>query len=201
MTAADPLGETQADYDANARAYAEQQWATRLQRQMTIFTSALPGRRVLDLGCGPGRDVEWLQELGYDVTGVDLSSGMLAEGRRRLPDARFVRGDIGSLPLATSSLDGIWSCSAFVHLDHRQGARALGEIARSLRAGGALYLGLEQGAGQEWRTIPGAGRRLFQYWQPEEIASAVEEVGLTVSGQYVEHVDRFAFLTTHATKA
>lgn len=81
--------ETLASYDGTARQYAELHWAVRLVRQMEEFEAALPGRRVCDVGCGPGRDVEWLIERGYDVIGVDLSTGMSAwrvdayGGRRR----------------------------------------------------------------------------------------------------------------------
>lgn len=55
-------------------------------------------RRVIDVGCGPGNSTEllcarWPQA---EVIGLDNSAAMLAEGRRRLPRARFESGDAGS---------------------------------------------------------------------------------------------------------
>src|SRR5690349_9604416 len=39
--------------------------------------------RLLDVGCGPGRDVEWFRTHGASTVGADLSSGMLAQARTR----------------------------------------------------------------------------------------------------------------------
>jgi SAM-dependent methyltransferase len=47
------------------------------------------GLRILDLGCGPGCDDEWLAGAGYRVTAVDSSSCMVEEARRRIREARF----------------------------------------------------------------------------------------------------------------
>ncbi|HEY2331629.1 MAG TPA: class I SAM-dependent methyltransferase [Acidimicrobiales bacterium] len=192
--------ETLASYDRTAPRYAELQWATRLVRQMHEFERSLAGNRICDLGCGPGRDVEWQTERGHDVIGVDLSVGMLAEARRRVPAASLVVGDATALPLATASVDGVWSCSVFVHLDRVETAEGLGEVARVLRPGGAFYLGLERGDAPEWRDDSDGGRRRFHFWQPDALATAVEAAGFGVTDQYVEQVDRFAFLTTHALK-
>lgn len=56
------------------------------------------GLRIADLGCGPGNSTALLAErFGQaEITGFDTSEAMLAEARRRLPDCRFERGDIGA---------------------------------------------------------------------------------------------------------
>ena len=46
-----------------------------------------PGSRVLDLGCGPGCDGEYLARCGHQVTAVDWSPAMVGEARRRMRDA------------------------------------------------------------------------------------------------------------------
>lgn len=55
----------------------------------------LDGARVLDAGCGSGVTAARLTEDGADVVGVDLSEEMLERARERVPDARFVQGDLG----------------------------------------------------------------------------------------------------------
>ncbi|MFZ4461565.1 MAG: class I SAM-dependent methyltransferase [Patescibacteria group bacterium] len=41
------------------------------------FLKVIPGRRIVDLGCGSGRDVRYFREAGYDAIGVDISSGLV----------------------------------------------------------------------------------------------------------------------------
>lgn len=55
--------------------------------------------RILDLGCGPGNSTELLAERwpDADILGIDTSEAMLDAARRRLPGARFERGDIAAL--------------------------------------------------------------------------------------------------------
>jgi SAM-dependent methyltransferase len=52
------------------------------------------GRRALDFGCGTGRSSRFLKQLGFTVTGVDISEAMLVQARRRDPggDYRLVSG-------------------------------------------------------------------------------------------------------------
>jgi SAM-dependent methyltransferase len=57
------------------------------------------GRRLLDIGCGTGRDTGHLAEIGYTATGLDSSTQMLAYARSRYPLARFVSGDMRNFAL------------------------------------------------------------------------------------------------------
>ena len=41
--------------------------------------------RILEIGCGTGKNTAWLQGIGGEITAVDLSEGMLAEARRKVP--------------------------------------------------------------------------------------------------------------------
>jgi ubiquinone/menaquinone biosynthesis C-methylase UbiE len=194
-----PGRETLTTYDANARGFAERQWPDRLARQMEGFQSLFRGSRVVDLGCGAGRDCEWLGELGYATVGVDLSAGMLAEGRFRVPSARFVQGHLLSLPLATESVDGAWVCSSLVHIRTEDRPVAIGEIARVLRPGGALYLGVEEGVGQEWRVISNDDRLRYYFFQPEELTQLLSPT-FVVRDQFIETVGPWRFLTTFASR-
>ena len=79
----------------------------------TAFAAAVEGP-VVDLGCGPGRDVEALRGLGVAAFGVDLSAGMLAVARTRgLP---VVQGDLRRPPVAPGSPGGLWCNAALLHV-------------------------------------------------------------------------------------
>jgi 2-polyprenyl-6-hydroxyphenyl methylase/3-demethylubiquinone-9 3-methyltransferase len=96
----------------------------------------LPGRRILDLGCGKGRFAAHLRGLGADVIGLDLSRAMLgcASGIHR------VRASARRLPFAGSSFDGVVAIEIIEHLSRRGLDEALAEVGRVLRPGAVLAI-------------------------------------------------------------
>jgi SAM-dependent methyltransferase len=100
------------------------------------------GARALDAGCGTGFQTRLLGELGWRAHGVDLSGGLLAVARRRLPTARLARGTVEALPYADASFDVVVCCGSTLSFVDDP-ARALGEMARVLRPGGRLLLECE----------------------------------------------------------
>jgi ubiquinone/menaquinone biosynthesis C-methylase UbiE len=98
----------------------------------------LAGKRVLDVGCGTGANLAVLaQHFGCTPAGVDSSEGMLAEARRKLPDADLRRGVAEQLPFDDASFDAAWM-SLVVHLLERP--RAFAEARRVLVDGGRLIV-------------------------------------------------------------
>jgi tRNA (uracil-5-)-methyltransferase TRM9 len=111
--------------------------------QTMAFVNGLPEHgTILDLGCGNGRNVQYLASVhrGFRIIGLDFSSRMLnlAKGKldRMLTDSsiEFVLGDIIKLPFASSSLNGAIFVAALHHLPtHAQRLAALLELERCLR--------------------------------------------------------------------
>jgi len=116
---------------------------------LTLRTADLagiePGARVLDVASGTGTSALVLaRERGADVTGVELGAGAVAEAGERAHreglahQVRFVEGDAEALPVAGGSFDAVLcECSLCLFADKE---RALAEIVRVLRPGGALAL-------------------------------------------------------------
>ncbi|MBR8639236.1 class I SAM-dependent methyltransferase [Streptomyces tuirus] len=65
------------------------------------------GPRVLDLGCGTGRDAAALHAAGRTVTGADLSEAMLAHARTHHPGPRYVHADLHGFDLGRDAFDAI----------------------------------------------------------------------------------------------
>ncbi|MDX1522345.1 MAG: class I SAM-dependent methyltransferase [Anaerolineae bacterium] len=101
--------------------------------------------RLLDLGCGAGRAVFALRERGYQVTGLDLSLGMLSAGRRLSADAQLSAANITSLPFADASFDALFMFfGALQHVPGRDKRRQiLREMLRITTPDGRLILGLD----------------------------------------------------------
>src|SRR5690242_10389507 len=72
-------------YNAHAPEMA-QRYATLPSLVAQFFPIAFPpGMRVLDLGCGSGRDLNALLEAGYSAVGIDASAEMVRQAERRFP--------------------------------------------------------------------------------------------------------------------
>ncbi len=175
------INDTVKGYDQIAAEFAARWADLRLERALTTFLGHLGGqRRVLDLGCGPGRDVAFLADLGCHVTGLDLSAGMLAQARRRLPLAPLVRGDQRRPPFASARFDGVWACASLLNLPKTDFPAALSAVARLLGRRGVLYLALKGGQGETWVRDPGGRRFFFAYYQPDEVEGALRRAGFRV---------------------
>jgi len=74
-----------------------------------------PAVTLLDIGCGGGKNVLNLKKL-FNVTGVDLSSAMLAQARKLNPECRFVQGDMRTFRL-DSSFDAVLMDDAISHMN------------------------------------------------------------------------------------
>lgn len=162
-----------------AAAYADRWFDLRLADSMARFTALLPpGARVLDVGCGPGRDVAWLTEQGFRAVGLDVARAMLLQGRARGVTAPLVQADMRHLPFADGSFQGIWACASLLHIPHRQVAGVLRELRRVLN--GHIYLSVKRGAGSAWVADESGHRRLFVYHRPAALRRLVERCGFQV---------------------
>ena len=116
------------DDDARARAYAGLDFPgtyyLAFRDVPRLLDRHVSGRRALDFGCGAGRSSRFLQERGFDVTGVDISEAMLSHARTRDPqgDYRLVPdGDLSGLPAGVFDL--VFSAFTFDNVPGRE-ARA-----------------------------------------------------------------------------
>ena len=100
-----------------------------------------PGGRVLDVGCGHGAPVvATLLERGFQVTGIDVSDGMLARARAAYPEAAF-RNGLPTEMTEQETYDGICSFFALLHTDPIELRVALMHLQRALKPGGYLLIG------------------------------------------------------------
>lgn len=109
------------------------------------FLSAHRGARCLDIGCGAARNAIPLAQLGFEVTGTDLSAPMLAAAEERVKsagiDMELILAPMAPLPFRDESFDfivahGIWNL-ARSGVEFRE---AVQEAARVARSGAGLFL-------------------------------------------------------------
>ena len=131
-------------YAANAEAFASSTVDVAFSSVQKCFEGLLqPGARVLDFGCGSGRDAKHFLEAGFAVDAVDGS-----------PELCRIASELTGLPVrcmrfeelsAQSIYDGIWACSSILHVPSRQLLALLAKMAAALKPGGVVYTSFKLG--------------------------------------------------------
>jgi uncharacterized protein len=105
------------------------------------------GTPVVDVGCGPGHVTRFLADAGADVTGLDLSPGMVALARERNPGLRFEEGNLLQLapPPGGPGWGVVLAWYSLVHLAGSELVTAVRALMRPLRHGGRLALATHVG--------------------------------------------------------
>ena len=127
-----------------ARVYArtpnEYIWGTEPSpRARSVSALLRPGARVLELGCGEGRDSVFFASCGFDVTGVDVSAAGLRKADRLARaygvTVRWVHGDAAQW-LAVGPFDLVYSCGVIHYVPKRRRAHLIRQLQRETGADG-----------------------------------------------------------------
>lgn len=109
---------------------------------LKLSLASVPFNKVLEIGCGTGKNTEWLMEKAALITAVDFSEQMLARAKDKISSNRvqFKQADITS---RWNFRDGLYDLVTFSlvleHIDNLD--YVFNEVAKSLNAGGYLYIG------------------------------------------------------------
>lgn len=140
------MNETLQYYDRHAAEFIADTLEADLTKARKLFLSRIyPGIRILDLGCGSGRDTKYFDNL------YDLYLVYAADGSEEM--CRLARENIGRPVhrLQFNELDfieefaGIWACASLLHLPHAELLDALRRIELALKPGGTLYASFKYG--------------------------------------------------------
>lgn len=139
------------------------------------FIAAMPaGAKVLDLGCGPGHASAHMSAAGLEPDPVDASAGMVAEAQAKGLPARQMRFDELE---AMATYDGIWANFSLTHAPREDLPAHLHAIARALRPGGQLHVGLKTGDGPHRDSLG----RLYHLIPADDLADLITHAGLTIT--------------------
>ncbi len=156
-----PHGPTLAYYEANAQRFFKGTHNVDMSELYKPFLALLPpGAHVLDAGCGSGRDSLAFLKRGYEVTAMDASMAM-AELSSRLIGRPVLRLSFDRIEFE-QQFDGVWACASLIHVLHDAMPEAVGQLLRSLKDGGVMYMSFKYGQGEQVRD-----GRLFNYYEEE----------------------------------
>ena len=104
--------------------------------------------RILDFGCGPGRDLLTLSARGHEPTGLDGTESFVRMARERA-EVPVLHQDFLALELPSSSFDGVFANASLFHVPTSELPRVLRELHACLRPRGVLFASNPRGENQE----------------------------------------------------
>lgn len=193
------MNTTLAYYDHNAQRYFDRTHARLDLDALREFTSRLPaGGKVLDAGCGTGRDLQFFHRHGFAAEGVDGSEKMVTFARET-SGCKVWQADLMLLSVPKEHYDGIWAHRSFLHLPPNGCLRVMGSFFATIKSGGHLFMSIEEGSGEtEDRTDDpqGPSRKIYRYGE-DDFASLLRQSGFQVlsQGRGLKEKSRLAFMT------
>lgn len=134
---------TLAFYNKNAKAFAEETAFVDFKETQDKFINILQGKRVLDFGCGAGRDSKYFVKAGLDVVAIDGSAELcqIAESYVGIPVQQMLFQELDD----RNRYDGIWACSSILHLPKEELRSVLMKMLNALTDNGIIYTSFKYG--------------------------------------------------------
>jgi len=169
-------------YNKYAKIYADRTFNVILQFQQTEFISLLPGKKILDIGSGSGRDSKHFKDEGLEVIGIDISDGLLEEAKKRAPGVEFKKMDMLNMDFKENAFDGIWLAATLSDIEKKDAAKFLEDCKKVLKNKGIIYISVKEGEGEkvEKKEYLGNEERFYSYYNKKELVDLLESVGFKV---------------------
>lgn len=162
-------------YEASASDYAKNTTDLHPKEEAQKFVARLPsGAKIIDIGCGPGRDAKVFSGYGIEVIGIDFSSKMVELARQIAPGCSFRVMDIESLAFSPESFHGIWANCALLHVPKQNIPSVLDKMHKILKPKGVLYLSVKQSHIDESFEADDRYEGVEKYWSFYELDELVK---------------------------
>ena len=158
-------------YDKNAQHFVKTTNVYDYSSLYDLFLPHLPkGAKILDAGCGSGRDSKCFIDKGYKVVAFDGSQKLatLASQLTGLP----VRHKLFSQVNEHEEFDGIWASASLLHVPRSELASVLEKLKKALKPKGIWYISFRYGEGEH-----NEGDRYFYDQTKESLIKILEDLG------------------------
>jgi len=163
------MSSTHRFYEDRAQEYFQRTASADLSHLYEVFLPHVaPGGRILDVGCGSGRDLRACVQRGFRAMGIDGSTA-LTEMARSFSGAECVTMRIEEMGF-DQQFEGVWACASLLHVPRTAIDNALDRIHHALVPGGVLFASVQEGEGER---VADDGR-FYALYQEAEFLRRVE---------------------------
>ncbi len=142
--------------------------------------------KVVELGCGNGRDAKEILAWTTDYTGVDVSTRLLDIARMGNPEANFVADDLETFEFP-AGIDLIYASASLLHSDMDTLTRVIRRAHTALNPGGIIFISLKEGSYHCEVKTDIIGTRTFYYYTPKDIR-LISPLGLRIAELERQHL-------------
>ena len=161
-------------YEKNAEAYAALTVTADMSRAYEKFLAYLPhGAKVLDAGCGSGRDSLFFMRQGYRVTMLDASAAM-CRCAEKLTGQKALHKTFAEINF-DKQFDGIWANASLLHVPEQELEKVLKILYRALKDDGVLYASWKYGEAERRD-----GERFYCDMTEEKLKKLLQRTGCFV---------------------
>ena len=164
-------------YEIHASDYHDKTFAADPSIFLSPFVQLLPPQpRILDIGCGSGRDLLWLKQRGFEPTGFEHSASLskLARSHSGCP---VIEGDLEAFDFSMGSWNAIMLVGSLIHIPHEQFLPTIQKVLFGFSSPCMLLLTLKEGDGK----IHCADVRTFYLWNDEVLREIFASLNLEMA--------------------
>lgn len=158
-------------YDDKAQEIAERHKRLNPERLHELAKKFfVPDGKTADIGCGMGRDTQWLNDSGYPAIGYDPSEGMLKIARMTYLGLEFHNASLPDLTLPDESFENVYLCSVLMHVPEAALVKTVVNLLRVTKKNGHIVLCYRKRTDEK-------DERLFEEHRPEKVSILFESMG------------------------
>jgi SAM-dependent methyltransferase len=170
---------TVSHYQQQAEGFRDGTWDHDVSQNILALLETIdtePPFRLLDLGCGPGRDLVAFVEAGHEPTGLDGTAAFV-EMARATVGVEVLHQDFLALDLPAAAFDGIFANASLFHVPAQELPRVLSELRDCLRPGGVLFASNPRGDNTEgWNRGRYGAFHDFEHWRGFAVGAGFTEI-------------------------
>jgi ubiquinone/menaquinone biosynthesis C-methylase UbiE len=177
MTNKNVVARTIQAYEETAEDYQKTHFdINEIKNIIDFFIRHSKGQKILDIGCGPGRDAKYFSKQGLDVTGIDLTSNFIKMASKNAPNAIFKQMDMRNLDFPENTFDGIYSCASFLHIPKKDAKDTLLGFRKILKPAGLVYVSVKAGTEEKFvqRKEYKGRKKFFAFYTEDEFKNLIE---------------------------
>lgn len=175
---------TIAEYQKVAEPFRDGTWNHDVSQNREALVAAMPRNpgKILDVGCGPGRDLVAFKSQGHIPVGLDATPAFV-EMAASLSGCEVWQQSFLNLDLPLATFDGIFANASLIHVPRSEMVKVLKDLQQALVPAGAIVMSMCRGDWEGYEVRP-TGKRYTVGWEYETLAPCLEAAGFEIVNHY-----------------